>query len=284
MTFGQFLLAVWQPRPAVVLGVGVLLVAYLLGARPHTRRLLWFCLALVCLLAALASPLEGLADGYLFSAHMLQHMLLLLAPPLLLLGLPPLWVGAVLRQPAIGPMMRVLTHPALAWPLAALALLGWHLPGAYQAALRSLPLHQVEHFMFLVTAGLFWWPVVSPDGGEFTPSLAPWSATLYLFAAMIASSVLGIVLALSNGVLYPIYEQLPDPHGMRPTLRGAWGLTALGDQQLGGALMWIIGGLPYMAAIVVVIARWLGAPDDEDEAVHDAASPVLGQPVGTGGR
>jgi putative membrane protein len=198
---------------------------------------------------------------------MLQHMILLLAPPLLLLGLPPALVRAVLRQPAIGRVMHVLTHPAFAWPLATLALFGWHLPGAYQAALRSLPLHQVEHFSFLVTAGLFWWPVVSPDRGDFTPALAPWSAALYLFAAMIASSVLGIVLALSNGVIYPIYDQLPDPHGMRPTLRGEWGLTALGDQQLGGMLMWIIGGLPYMAAIVTVIARWLGAPDDDQELV-----------------
>ncbi len=284
MTFGQFLIAVWQPRPAVVLGVGLLLVAYLFGARPHTRRLLWFCLALVCLLVALASPLEGLADGYLFSAHMLQHMLLLLAPPLLLLGLPPGLVLAVLRQPALARALRLLSHPALAWPLATLALFGWHLPGAYQAALRSLPLHQVEHFTFLVTAGLFWWPVISPDGGEFTPALAPWSATLYLFAAMIASSVLGIILALSNGVLYPIYDQLPDPHGMRPTLRGAWGMTAIGDQQAGGALMWIVGGLPYIVAIIVVIARWFGAPDDEDEAVPDAALPALVQPVGTGGR
>ncbi len=190
----------------------------------------------------------------------------------------------MLRQPAIGRTLRLLTHPALAWPLATLALLGWHLPGAYQAALRSLPLHQVEHLCYLVTAGLFWWPIVSPDGGEFTRALAPWSAALYLFAAMIASSVLGIILALSNGVLYPIYDQLPDPYGMRPTLRGAWGLTALGDQQLGGALMWIVGGLPYIAAIVIVIARWLNAPDDEDGPVPDATLAAIGQPVGTGGR
>jgi cytochrome c oxidase assembly factor CtaG len=271
MSFGQFLLAVWQPRPPVMLGIGLLLVAYLVGARPHTRRVVPFCLALLCLLIALASPLEALAEGYLFSAHMLQHMLLLLAPPLLLLGLPSAWVRAVLRLPAIGPVVRALTHPAVAWPLATLTLLGWHVPGAYQAALRSLPLHQAEHLSFLATAGLFWWPVVSPDGGEFTPALAPWSAVLYLFAAMIAGSVLGIILALSDGVFYPIYEQLPDPHGMRPTLRGEWGLTASGDQQLGGALMWIIGGLPYMAAIVIVIARWFGSPEDEDERLPGGA-------------
>ena len=101
---------------------------------------------------------------------------------------------------------------------------------------------------------------------------------------MIASSVLGIILALSGGVLYPIYDQLPDPLGVRPTLRGAWGLTALGDQQLGGALMWIIGGLPYVTAIVIVIARWLNAPDDEDDSMREAALPALGHPVGTGGR
>jgi len=284
MTFGQFLLDVWVPRPAVVLGGGLLLAAYLYGVRPHTRRLVSFCLALVCLLVALASPLEGLADGYLFSAHMLQHMLLLLVPPLLLIGLPPELVRTVLRQPLIGRSLRLLTHPALAWPLATLALFGWHLPGAYQAALRSLPLHQIEHFSFLVTAGLFWWPVISPDRGEFTPALAPWSAALYLFAAMIASSVLGIILALSNGVLYPIYDQLPDPLGVRPTLRGEWGFTALGDQQLGGALMWIVGGLPFIAAIIIVIARWLNAPDDEDESVPDVAVSAFGQPAGTGGR
>jgi putative membrane protein len=126
--------------------------------------------------------------------------------------------------------------------------------------------------------------VISPDAGEYTPALAPWSATLYLFAAMIVSSVLGIIFALASGVLYPIYDQLPDPYGMRPTLRGAWGLTALGDQQLGGALMWILGGLPYIAAIVIVIARWFNAPEDEDDVVPDAAASLLGQPIGTGGR
>lgn len=273
MTFGQFLLSAWQPRPAVLGGVGLLLVAYLVGARPLGRRLVAYCLGLACLLLALATPLETLAETYLFSAHMLQHMLLLGAPPLLLLGLPPALVRAVLRWPAIGRALRWLAYPAVAWPLATLALFGWHLPGAYEAALRSLPLHQAEHFSFLATAGLLWWPVISPDGGEFTPALAPWAATLYLFAAMIASSVLGIILALSNGALYPIYGELPDPYGLRPVLRGEWGLTPLGDQQLGGALMWVIGGLPYIGAIVAVIVRWLGAPEDDDDLLREAATP-----------
>jgi cytochrome c oxidase assembly factor CtaG len=207
-----------------------------------------------------------------------QHLLLtLVVPPLLLLGLPGSFVRRVLRWPPAARIERTLGHPLLTWSLATIALWIWHLPALYDAALRNEALHIVEHLCFLATATLYWWPVIAPHRADHEPVLAPWAAGLYLFTGMAAGSLLGIIITFASPGLYPFYDHPVDPYGLLATLRTSWGLDPAGDQQLGGALMWIIGGIPYVIAIFVILARWFAAPDDDPEPYSAAPAHTTNQ-------
>lgn len=285
MTVGIFLVHGWQPQPSVLAGCALLLGAYLWGVRPLTRRALPFVAGLIALLVALVSPLDTLADTYLFSAHMVQHLLLtLVVPPLLLIGIPGQFARRVLRWPPAAILERTLARPLLAWGLAVAALWVWHLPAFYDAALRSEALHILEHLCFLATATLYWWLVIAPARPGHEPALAPWAAGLYLFTGMAAGSLLGIVITFAPPGLYWPYQQPADPYDLLATLRTSWGLGPAADQQLGGALMWIIGGIPYSIALFTILARWFAAPDDDAESLAVTSrsgtgkAPTWGQP------
>jgi cytochrome c oxidase assembly factor CtaG len=171
-------------------------------------RLISFIAGIAALEIALASPIDTF-DPFLLADHMLQHMILVMVvPPLILLGDPaiPLLHGLPLMvsRDALGPFLswtplqrlgRRLTHPAVAWLLMALAMLGWHIPAAYEFALHSPDWHEVEHACFLVASLLFWWPVIQP-----WPSRAQWprwTMPLYLLLADFVNSALSAFRALS---------------------------------------------------------------------------------------
>jgi cytochrome c oxidase assembly factor CtaG len=224
-------------------------------------RLGLFILGDLVMLLALISPLDVLADDYLFSAHMLQHMLLVLAvPPLLILGIPRQLAMSVVHMRGFSDIERTLRSPLLAWTLGMAALWIWHLPVLYDATLASEPLHIFEHLVFLVTATIFWWPILSPledsrmsHGGAFA----------YLGAAMLATGVLGILITFAPVGEYAAYLHPHDELGILDTLRHSWGLSTEADQELGGLLMWVPGGLVYLAAIMAVLARWYRAPEPQ---------------------
>jgi cytochrome c oxidase assembly factor CtaG len=307
MTTGRLLASAWDWEPSVVLGCAALVAGYGLLARPLTARALAFAAGVLTLLFSLVSPLDVLGDRYLFSAHMAQHLLLtLVVPPLLLVGLPLRLVSRLVRLGPVGRVEAALfpargegrratdemrgssaktgrtpppdrsspfaLRPSLLAGLlpATVALWVWHLPVLYNAALDHAGLHVVQHLVFLATATLFWWPVVAPFLGR--PGLAPLAAVGYLFAALAAGSVLGIILAFAPPGLYPAYVRPVDTLGALPLLRSGWGLTPEADQQLGGFLMWIPGGIVYSLAMVAALARWFGEPEDEPEG--DAARPA----------
>ncbi|MBK9714494.1 MAG: cytochrome c oxidase assembly protein [Kouleothrix sp.] len=266
MTTWQLLRSTWHGHPSVLLGCLALLLAYLAGLRrvgggPMGWRMAAFAAGVAALLLALLSPLHALGDGYLFSAHMLQHLLLLqIVPPLLLLGLPPALIERLLRRAVLAAAERALGQPLAAWLLGSGAVWAWHLPSLYNAALASEPAHIAEHLCFLATATIFWWPVLAPGGWARLGTLP---ALLYLFAAAASSSALGILLAATPPGMYPAYLRPTDRLGILPLLRDGWGLTPAVDQQLGGLLMWIAGGLLYLGAMLGVLARWYGAEEDE---------------------
>jgi putative membrane protein len=206
------------------------------------------------LLLALVSPIDVLGDEYLFSAHMLQHLLLVLVvPPMLLLGLPAEVIRRALGIRIVARVESVLGHPAVAWVLAAAVLWVWHLPALYDAALADENVHIVQHLMFLVTATAFWWPILTPLEKR---RLGPGAAMAYLLAAGAASSLLGVILTFAPAGLYPAYLQPEDELGLLSLIRQEWGLSAAADQQLGGLLMWVPGGIAYLLAIFAVFARW----------------------------
>lgn len=221
-------------------------------------RLAAFFSGLLSLWIAIGSPLSALDDVSL-AAHMVQHLLLMaVAPPLLLLGAPsipflrglPQWivtgaVGPFLRSQPVKWLGHFLTHPAVCWVTATVALLAWHIPAAFDLALRSEAWHEVEHICFLSTSILFWWPAILPFPSDVAWSR--WSIPVYLFFATLPGGALGAFLIFCDRVVYPSYAAAPRLFGISP----------LEDQAIAGALMWVFGTFVYTIPAVVITVRLL---------------------------
>jgi len=239
----------WDLHPSVVIGLVLLggLYVYWGGLKAGRRRTLAFGASLLVILLALDGPLHNLSDAYLFSAHMVQHLLLtLLFPPLLLYGTPAWVVRPLLTPRWVMVLARVATRPVPAAAAFTAPIALWHVPLFYEAALRHHGLHIIQHLVFVATGVLMWWPVLSPV--PELPRIPYPGQMLYLFLLGLPMSLTGALITLSNGVLYPFYAAAPR----------VWGLTALADQQIGGLLMWVPGGLALWGAMTVVWFRWSG--------------------------
>jgi len=244
-------------------------------AAAQVRSAQCFGLGLALLVLALCSPI-GFYDQTLFSAHMVEHLLLTIgAPPLLLLGrplLPILWgLPAAERRGAarllapnhvISKTGQVLAEPKLALSLFVTTFAVWHVPVLYDAAQGASAVHYLEHATFFLTAILFWWPVIHPSGG--TRTLSKVAAIGYFSVPMFESTLIGALLTFSTRPFYATYALAP-----RVT-----SLSAVDDQQLAGLIMWIPGGLVYVAAILWLLASLLR----EEEDLADAALGPATQP------
>jgi putative membrane protein len=250
MTTAQFLISGWTWNAADLLLGAASLAAYLTAFRVH-RRIGYFAAALGVFLLTQLSPLNALADGYLFSAHMLQHILLLLIVPALLLLSLPRSLSLVVRP-------RLLRHPLVGWIAGVGAMWFWHAPALCNAAVLSRPVHALQTASLLVLGIMFWRQILAPREDE---RLTPPSAVLYLFSACITCSVLGIIITFSPIVVCSIYTMQPrDPFGILHTIRADWGFTPERDQQIGGLFMWVPMCLIYLSAIFAQISRWFAEP------------------------
>ena len=203
----------------------------------------------------------------LFSAHMVQHeLLMLVAAPLLVLGrplavfvwaLPLSWrrrTGFVTSLKPVSACWRFAAHPLAAWTIHALVLWAWHAPALFQASVAKPWVHILQHFSFLLAALLFWWALLhgrQRHGGDG-------AAIVYLLTTAIHTAVLGALLTFSSQPWYPVYA--PGT--------AAWGLTPLEDQQLGGLIMWVPGGLSYLLAALWLVARLLETSGKEPGKRH----------------
>jgi putative membrane protein len=293
------LLTAWDWEPSVIAGCGALMAAYCfflrrrvslekvahngLAGRGQVRRAShsfgaapgglcalyapYFLGGVLLLALDLVSPLDRLADEYLFSAHIVQHFLLaLIVPPLLLRGIPPPWAEAALRRPPIRRLESVIGRPPVAWMLGVGVMFLWHVPALFNAALANQGLHILQHLSFLSTGVIFWWPVIGPIGGpiggpieEARPSVV--GSIFYLFTACLSCSLLGAILTFNPPGLYPAYLHPADSLSILALVRNVWGLDPVKDQQLGGLVMWVPGCFVYLSAILWVLARWHRAPD-----------------------
>jgi cytochrome c oxidase assembly factor CtaG len=264
MPLMRVLASAWDLEPSVLLGSFLLLAVYLVVTRFRVSRCLFFYLSGVAvLLLSLISPLDALGDEYLFSAHMLQHLLLVLVvPPLLLLGIPREIAENLLRWRFAAECERRLANPIAAWFLGIGAVWVWHIPALYNATLENESLHVFEHLCFLVTSVIFWWPVLAPVKEH---RLSPTTMILYLASAGMANTLLGIVLAFTPLGLFPAYLHPADTLGILPALRD-WGLTPEVDQRIAGLLMWFPGGIVYVATALTITLRWLMAAADAQQS------------------
>jgi cytochrome c oxidase assembly factor CtaG len=235
---------IWDWEPSVVAGCAALAMAYVALGRKHGwNRSPYFLAGVLLLLLDLVSPIDTLADQYLFSAHIVQHFLLaLVIPPLMLLGTPAFQLGAFKT------FERIVGQPPVSWFLGVGAMLAWHIPAWFNAALANEGLHIFQHLSFLVTGTIFWWPILGPLEDRRLPAL---TAVSYLFSACVCCSLLGAFFTFTPVGLYPAY--LNPPH------RNSWGLDPQSDQQLGGLLMWVPGCFVYLSAILSTVIRWYGA-------------------------
>jgi putative membrane protein len=237
----------WDLHPSVLAGLVLLggLYVFLGGLTSPRRHVASFAAALLVLFVALNGPLHNLSDNYLFSAHMAQHLLLTLVfPPLLLYGTPAHVVRPLLRPRWVLAVGRVVTRPLAAASLFTAPIVLWHVPALYEAALRNHDLHIVQHLVFLTTAVIMWWPILSPV--PELPRIQHLMQMLYLFLLGIPMSVTGALITLSSSVLYPFYAAAPRVGALSP----------LDDQQIGGLLMWVLGGLMLWIVMSVIWFRY----------------------------
>ena len=258
------LLTVWTWPPFIVMPMLLAAALYGLGTIRMLRRttnkrlpvwpVLCFALGWISLVIAVDSPLHELGEQ-LFWAHMTQHeILMLISAPLLVLGrpmiaflwaLPPDW-----RETAAGlghsrtfkKGWSFVSVPLSAWLVSALALWIWHIPWLFDQTLRSDWIHAAQHSTFLVTAVMFWWPVLNR-----TPALGYGGALVYVFTTILHSSVLGALLTFAPRAWYSSYM----------VTAPAWHLTALEDQQIGGLIMWIPAGTLQLIVALVLLVKWM---------------------------
>ncbi len=278
----------WDLRAEVILVLGVAAALYTRGwwrlralrsstgtrqtaegndrGRLATRgRLAAYLSGLVILGLALMSPIDVLG-GQFFFMHMVQHLLLvMIVPPLLWLASPlpfVMWglpiparrqVGNWLRpKSALRRRLRALTPPGIVWMLYVAFLLGWHDPGAYQAALENALIHDLEHLSFFGTAMLFWWHVIYA-APYVHKRLTRGARIAYVLAAVPPNMAAGATIAFSGQPIYTYYTAVPR----------LWQMTVMQDQMLGGILMWIPGSMMYILAALVLISRWLQAEEQK---------------------
>jgi putative membrane protein len=243
--------------------IGILALAGLYGWRARVHAVgtvgqkALFAGGLLAMFFALNGPLHDLSDYFLFSAHMIQHLVLVfVVAPLLLAGTPGAMLRPALDWPGVRPVARWLTRPIICFALFNVIFAAWHLPPLYNLAMAEHPVHIVEHLMFLVVAVLMWWPLLSPL--PELPRLPYPGQMLYCFLMSIPMSIVAVYVSLADHVLYPAYAAAPR----------MWALSPLEDQQLGGLIMWIPGAFFIIGVMTVVFFKWAAAGEDSTAAAQ----------------
>jgi len=225
------------------------------GTEVRVRHIVWFALGLILIFVALVSPIDSLSNVALFSAHMVQHLLLmLLASACLLLGTPGFWIRLLYDLPILKTVLPIVTHPLVTLIAFNAIMWIWHVPALYEGALRNVNIHVIEHMMFLVAGVLLWLPIIHDAPPKHVLSYP--ARLAYLFACMISSSILGAIFTFAPTIAFPFYGNAPL----------AFGLTPATDQALAGLIMWVPGGGIFFIAIMIVFGAWLNSEDRKAKA------------------
>ena len=271
----------WDFHPSIVIGILAMTALYTLGITRWRKRYGWadeidkgraalFYSSMVLLWFTLDGPLHHLSDELLFSAHMIQHLVLQLVwAGMFVLSMPGWLLRPLVKNPRVRRLAVWLTRPTQAFILYNAVTWVWHFPAMYNLALEAHEFHIMEHLLFMSTAVIFYWPLLSPLEEVPRPTHGP--LLLYVFANMAAMKSLGVFISMQNEVIYTYYLKAPR----------VWGLTAISDQQIGGMLMWLPGGLILWGGLGYVFFQWAmkGTParGTTDIAHIDAARAARAQ-------
>ncbi len=279
----------WSWDPVVLLGMALAAFGYArglvvlwkragVGRGVRRWRAAAFMTGLLVLFVALISPLAEIGHA-LFSVHMVQHLLLMMvAPPLLVLGQPQIvsvWAlprrGRLalgrwwLRATTARQLWHTLSQPLLAWSLQGITFWIWHAPPLFEAALRSDALHALEHDLFLGTSLLYWWALIQLHGRK---RLGYGASVLYVFGTALQGSVLGALIMFSSGPWYRAYVASAP----------RWGLSPTEDQQLAGAIMWVPPGVVLLIAAAIFFLAWLRALDEHMTRLESQRASLVEAP------
>jgi putative membrane protein len=271
---------IWAWDPTILIGFALWTVGYILATRPLREQKKWgppvsrarqvsFHLGTLVAFFALISPLDHLADMFLLSAHMVQHLLLILvSPPLWLMGFPPGLFDPIIPKNWLQKIIRLVTRPAIAYFIFNGVFLVWHIPVLYDSALFHPLVHVAEHLTFMAAAVIGWWPILG-----FLPKAAPRPTyplqMVYCFALMIPSVALAATLTFARIPIYPFYLRAPMVSGsmaLPSFANGArlWGLSIMDDQQLSGVIMWLPGNMVYFIAFMLTLNNWFHENERKD--------------------
>ncbi len=247
---------VWDFHPSIFLGTATLIVLYTLGVTvwrekynlhptmPPWSQMFWFYASMTVMYLSLDGVMHYLSDELSFAAHMAQHLFLqMIFPPMLIVGIPGWLLRPLVRPAWVQRFGRWISHPVRASILFNATMWGWHIPEIYGLALVSHPVHIFEHLMFMATAVIFWWPILSPI--KEVPRASLHGQLAYIFLNLFPMKALGLIIAVHNTLLYDFYASQPRLFGLSP----------IGDQRAGGLMMWVIGGLPLWCALVYLFVQ-----------------------------
>jgi cytochrome c oxidase assembly factor CtaG len=252
----DFWLTQWNWEPSILIGTVLVTGLYLYAIGPLRKRYfpeepvktgqtVSFLLGIFFMFLSLVSPLDELGDSYLFSAHMVQHLVLtMIGPPLFVIGTPGWFIKPLVRNKIAFRIAKALTYPAVAFVLYNVDFWLWHAPPLYNATLENQNIHILEHLTFIVFGILYWWPMFSQS--KDLPRLSIGGQVLYLFLSGMPSVLLGAGLTFSP----PLYA----PYIAAPRV---WGISAATDQQLGGLIMWVPVSISYIVVMSVLFIRWM---------------------------
>jgi putative membrane protein len=248
----------WPLDPTVYAGLVGLYLGHAWLARGvddvRRRHSLYFGLGLFTIWLALETPLDTIADRYLDSVHMLQHVLLgFVAPPLMLLGLSSGMVARLVRMPRV----RAITEPVPAQLIAGAVMIVWHLPALYDATLYSEGLHITEHLTFIAAGLLMYWPMLQATSAHARWQMSPGAKLLYMLVATLPQDAVALALIFSRVPFYEFYTHAP---------RLIASLDPLTDQTVAGAILMISGKATISIAAIAVFIRWFGSEHEADEA------------------
>lgn len=250
----------WNWTSPVWLVVAMLAIGYLGVARGLSRgQFAMFLFGMLLLATAFVSPVGVLSDGYLFSAHMVQHLILLLAvPACVLLALPKERAAEWFCRPRLDRIGRWLAIPSVGWILGVGAMWFWHVPVLCSTATEQPALGIVRDASLVFSGLAFWWPIYAPVDRY---RLHPLSGIAYLFSACLGCTLLGIYITFAPVSVCPVFANPVDRIGILTSLYDA-GFTPGVDQHLGGLMMWVPPCVLYVAAIIGLLRRWYSTTDE----------------------